>query len=158
MNIIKAHIHSTVVWVISGIILMMACGLVHADTCQIIRIEQGRGGSGARLEIIPEKLSVPVGTCTVWINWVMSQEVRVSFRENAKQCIASTISASGFKEEELNDGESCYITDSLPRGKTASLVWNKPGVYKYTLEAPQSTVQGGVGLSGVMSEGVIEVK
>ena len=72
----------------------------------------------------------------MWINWVTDKEVRVSFRENAKQCIMSSEASTGFDELDIKPGESCYISETLPRGKTASLVWTKPGIYKYHLEAP----------------------
>jgi len=127
-----------------------------ADQCQIIRIEEGKGAGGSRIEIFPEEITVPVGTCTVWINWVSDKDVRVSFRENAKACMLSTEASQGFKELDLKPGESCYISEKLPRGKTASLVWTKPGTYKYHLEAPRSSQEGYSG--DIIAEGVIEVK
>ena len=159
MKIKKIHFKSTAALLFAGILVLFAISLVHADTCQIIRIDESRGGNGPRLEINPEKITVPVGTCTVWINWATGKDVQVSFRENAKACVESTGPVSEFKFEELKSGESCFISVTLPRGKTASLVWNKPGVYKYTLEAaPIAAVQGGLGITKILSEGVIEVK
>ena len=137
---------------------LLGSSLVYAeDMCQIIRIQEGKGAGGSRIEIFPEKITVSVGTCTVWINWINEKEVRVSFRENAKQCILSTEASTGFEELELKTGESCYISEKLPRGKTASLVWTKPGSYKYNLEAPGSSSQKGY-IGKIMAEGVIEVK
>ena len=109
-------------------------------------------------EIIPEKITVAVGTCTVWINWVTGREVRVSFRENAKQCTLSTEASTGFDELELKSGESCYISETLPRGKTASLVWTKPGTYKYNLEALRKATTLGAYSGDIIAKGVIEVK
>jgi hypothetical protein len=48
----------------------------------------------------------------------------------------------------------------LPRGKTASVTFKKPGVFKYILEIPDKRIQGYPGgYSGtIMAEGLIEVK
>ena len=139
--------------------LLLGSSLVYAaDTCQMIRIQEGKGAGGTRIEIFPEKVTVPVGTCTVWINWVMDREVRVSFRENAKQCKLSADAATGFKELELESGESCYYSDKLSRGKTASITWAKPGTFKYQLESPGSKSQA-EGYSGdILAEVVIKVE
>jgi len=157
MNIRKLSFKTTTVFfLVSAALLFATCMVYAGDRCQIIRIETGKGGGGSRLEIFPSKVTVPVGTCTVWINYVQRKEVQVSFRENAKQCILSTEAPTGFEEFKLKTGESCYISETLPRGKTASLVWSKPGIFKYILEAPGST--SGDGYSGnIMAEGVIEV-
>jgi hypothetical protein len=158
MNIKKLCFKTTAALFLVSAVLMLGNSLVYAaDKCQIIRIQEGKGAGGTRLEISPERITVPVGTCTVWINWVMGREVRVSFRENAKQCIMSSEAATGFEELEIKPGETCYISETLPRGKTVSLVWTEPGSYKYSLEAPGSSTQEGY--SGtVIAEGVIEVK
>jgi hypothetical protein len=145
---------------VSAVLMLVSSPLQAADLCQVIRIEQEKGSGGTRLEIYPEKITVPVGTCTVWINWAAKQEVKVSFQENAKQCIISTEASTGFQELELKDGETCYVSESLPKGRTASLVWKKPGVYKYTLELGTPKM-GGVhgGYTGIVkAQGVIEVK
>ena len=86
------------------------------------------------------------------------EEVQVSFRENAKQCILSTESPSGFQEVKLKAGESCYVSDSLPRGKTASLYWKEPGVFKYTLEYARPASRGHLGGTKRPAVGVIEIK
>jgi len=106
-----------------------------------------KGAAESRLTITPEKITVPPDTCVVWVNWVQGDRVSVSFRENVKQCVASNASPTGFI---LNEGETCYITEFLTRGKTASMYFNKPGVYKYTLELD--------GKPTVQKQGVIEVK
>ena len=141
-------------------ILLLGSSLVYAgEACQIIRIDEGKGPGGSRIEIMPSKITVPVGTCTVWINWIQGRDVRVSFREDAKQCMLSTDSPQGFEELKLKDNESCYISETLPRGKTASLHWTKPGTYKYVLEASGSKGLASTGYSGdILAEGVIEVK
>jgi hypothetical protein len=144
-------------FLVSAVLFLGSSIVSAAEKCQIIRIQEGKGAGGTRLEIFPEKITVPVGTCTVWINWINDRDVRVSFRENAKQCILSTEASTGFEELGLTSGESCYISEKLPRGKTASLVWTKPGIYKYNLEYPGSTSQEGY-FGNIMAEGVIEVK
>ena len=160
MNIKKSSFKTTIVLFLVSAALLLSTGMVYAeDTCQIIRIVQGKGAGGSRLEIAPAKATVPVGACTVWINWVQDREVQVSFRENAKECMLSSDSPQGFEELKLEDNESCYISEKLPRGKTASLHWAKPGTYKYVLQAPGSKGMSGTGYSGdILAEGVIEVK
>ncbi|MBW2370666.1 MAG: hypothetical protein JRH15_22570 [Deltaproteobacteria bacterium] len=139
-------------------ILTLGASSVHADMCQIIRIEHTKGGGSSRLEVFPSKITVPVGTCTVWVNWVAREEVQVSFRENAKQCMLASESPTGFSEMQLKAGESCYISESLPRGKTASLFWNKPGVYKYNLEISNPRSSGSGRNGKLLTQGVIEVQ
>lgn len=161
MNLRKMSFRTTAVLFLVSAALLLSTGMVYAgDKCQLIRIEMGKGGAGSRLEIFPQKITVPVGACTVWINFVQRREVQVSFRENAKQCMLSTEASQGFDMSEVKPGESCYISEKLPRGKTASLVWKNPGIYKYTLEAPAAAVGSPVKLHGgdIMAEGVIEVK
>ena len=140
--------------------LLITSSLVCADKCQIIRIGQTKGGGSARIEICPNKVTVPAGTCTVWLNCVTDEELNVSFQENAKQYIISTDSSIWPQENELKAGESCYIVDSLPLGRSASRYWRNPGVYKYTLEYADS-IDGGLGQATCVKRaaiGVIEVK
>ena len=141
-----------------GIVFLVCSPIVYAgDSCQFIRIQKDKAGGGSRISLIPEKITVPVGTCTVWINFVREGAVRVSFREKAKQCMLSTEAQTGFSEFTLKTGESCYISETLSLGKTASLYWSKPGIYKYTIEAP---AERGTAHSAknIMAEGAIEVK
>ena len=150
-----------IVWVLSiACVFVFLCNCIAAaEMCQIIRIDQTKGGGADRIELFPEKITVPVGTCTVWINWIKDEEIHVSFRENAKQCILSTEAPSGFEEQKLKSGESCYISEKLSRGRSASLVWSKPGTYKYTLEYADKG--SGAVLTGNVKRdaiGIIEVK
>lgn len=121
-------------FILIGVTILLFSSQSFAGECKLINIQSGSSGSGTKVELFPEKLTIPVGTCTVWINWVAKGEVKVSFRENAKACILSTASPTGFEEKMLKPGESCFVTEILPLGKTASLVWKEPGVYKYTIE------------------------
>jgi len=156
MNIKKLRFKTTAILLLVGAALLLGGSLVYAaDMCQIIRVKEGMGGT--RLEIFPEKITVPVGTCTVWINWVTDREIRIAFTENAKQCKLSTDAATGFKELDLKVGESCYYSGRLSRGKTASVVWKQPGTYKYQLEAGSRKSTGGF-VGEITAEGVIEVK
>jgi hypothetical protein len=132
------------------------CG---ANMCQLISIESEKGAGSEKLIVYPEKITVPVGSCTVWMNWVVKGDVYVSFRENAKKCVDSSASPSGFNLQNLKDGESCYLSDKLSRGKTASLFWKQPGTFKYTIELKDSgkdPSQGGEGAP--IATGTIEVK
>ena len=154
----KLRFKTTAALLLVGAFLLFCGSLAYAgDRCQIIRVEEMKGAGQHRIDIFPSRITVPVGTCTVWINFMKAGDVHVSFRENAKQCIMSSGAATGFEELEIKPDETCYISEKLPRGKTASLVWTKPGIYKYTLEAPRKRAQ--VGYSGnTITEGVIEVK
>ncbi len=156
---IKRFLVATGTLLLGSFFLIMGSNLAFsADMCQIIRIEKATGGaSGTRIEIIPEKITVPVGSCTVWVNWIVVGEVQVSFRENAKACVLSTESPSGFHEEQLKVGESCYLTEPLARGRSASLYWTKPGVYKYTIELV-GTSKGEAINPRPEAVGIIEVK
>ena len=142
--------------------ILLCNSISHAQMCQVIRIDQTAGGISERIEIFPEKITVPVGTCTVWVNWIENEEVYVSFRENAEPCSLSTEAPSGFEELNLKSGETCYMSDKLSRGRSASLVWKKPGVYKYTLEyADQSSDASVTVTTGSVKRaavGIIEVK
>lgn len=137
--------------------LLLGSSLVNSKMCQIIRIEDEKGSGGTRLTISPEKITVPVGTCTVWMNWVTKGDINVSFRENAKECVAASESATEFDLIELKAGEFCYIADKLSRGKTSSLYWKTPGVYKYTIEMTE-TGKDSIYTGKPMATGVIEVK
>ena len=156
MNIKKLRFKTTAILLLVGAALLLGGSLVYAaDMCQIIRVKEGIGAGGTRLEIFPEKITVPVGTCTVWINWVTDREIRIAFTENAKQCKLSTDAATGFKDLDLKEGEACYYSERLGRGKTASVVWTQPGIYKYKLEAANPSE----GFAGAITvDGVIEVK
>jgi outer membrane protein OmpA-like peptidoglycan-associated protein len=158
MNIKKLGFKTTAVLFLVSATFLLGSSLIYAaDMCQIIRIQEGKGAGGTRLEIFPDKITVDVGTCTVWINWVTDRDVHVSFRENAKQCVLATDVSAGFQEVELKPGESCYYSDKLSRGKTASITWGEPGTFKYQLEAPGSS--SGEGYAGnILATGVITVK
>lgn len=157
MNIRKLSFKTTTVLFLLGSALLLGSSMVYAGgSCQIIRITKDKAGGGSSILINPKKARVSVGTCTVWINFIRQGDVHVSFRENAKQCMVSTDEATGFSEMKLETGESCYVSEKLGRGKTASVVWSTPGTYKYTLETPAMT--GTTFYAGdIQAEGVIEV-
>ena len=139
--------------------LLLGSNLIGAKMCQVIRIEDEKGSGGTRLNVIPEKITVPVGSCTVWMNWVTKRDINISFRENAKECIAASESPSGFNLVDLKAGESCYVAEKLSRGKTASLYWKKPGTYKYTIEMTESgSGSDSIYVGKPIASGVIEVK
>ena len=141
-------------FLLSTVFVLSTCMVYAGDNCQLINIRKEKAGGGSIIRVVPEKVTVPVGTCTVWINFVRDGKVHVSFRENAKQCILSTNAPTGFKQLELETGETCYDSGALSFGKTASLYWTQPGKYKYTLETPKGKNYGG----NTMVEGIIEVK
>ena len=155
MDIRKLGFKTTMIsFLVSAALMLSTCMVYARDSCQLIKISKEKAGGGSSVQIFPEKVTVPVGTCTVWINFVKDTEVRVGFRENAKQCILSSGASTGFVELELKIGEVCYLSETFPHGNTASIFWSKPGIYKYTLETPMGKDYEG----NIIAEGVIEVK
>jgi len=155
MDIRKLGFKTTMIsFLVSAALMLSTCIVYAGDSCQIIKIRKEKAGGGSSVQVIPEKITVPVGTCTVWVNFIQDGKVQVSFRENAKQCILSTDAATGFKEIKLTTGETCYFSETLPYGKTASVVWSNPGIYKYTIETPKGKNYGG----DIIANAVIEVK
>ena len=59
MNIKKLRFKTTFVLFLVSASLLLGSSLVYAeDTCQIIRIQEGKGAGGTRIEIFPEKITV----------------------------------------------------------------------------------------------------
>ena len=81
------------------------------------------------VDVKPQYLTVPPGSCVVFVNWVRVDEIMVSFKEG-KTCADVTQAPSGFSF----DDEGCYVTDYLPMGKTSSLRFMEPGVYRYDIK------------------------
>jgi len=155
----KLRFKTKAVLFLASAALLLGSSLVYAaDDCRIIRIKKDIGSGITRIQIVPEKLTVSVGTCTVWINRVMDREVRIGFKENAKQCRLSTDAHTGFKELDLKAGESCYYSERMPRGKTSSVVWTQPGIFKYQIETSSNQTAGQGFVGEIEAEGVIEVK
>ncbi len=147
MNMKKFFITSMGILVMFSVVLFLVQGLVFAETCQIVKITAEKTGSVSRIVVTPDKITVPPDSCVVFMNWVRKDKVRVSFRDNVKECKLTADTSAGFG---LAVGEECYLTDYLTRGKTASMYFANPGVYKYTLDME--------GQPSVKTEGVIEVK
>lgn len=157
----KTCVYRMGIFLLACVFLMMGSAQVFAENCQIIRVDDarsalktstvsGRSLEGVKLRVFPEKVSVPVGTCTIWINWLDAGDIQVSFVEGTKACV---FSAEGFVQKEVKPGESCYIAEKVGKGRTASLTWEKPGEYTYTVEAVGPTM----GKEKPMVEGVVEV-
>ena len=157
MNIRMLSFKATMVLFLASAALMLSTHMVYAgDTCQLIKIQGKISEGNSSIQVFPEKVTVPVGTCTVWVNFVPYAGVRIIFRENAKECLLSTAAATGFQESELKTAETCNVTGTLVRGQTASLVWSKSGIYKYTVE--NSSARGKDYVGEISVEGIIEVK
>ena len=59
MNIKKLGFKTTAVLFLLSAALLLGVALVYAaDICQIIRIQEGKGAGGTRLEIFPKKVTV----------------------------------------------------------------------------------------------------
>ena len=155
MNIRKLSFKTTAVLFLLGAALLLGSSMVYAEaSCQIIKITNDKAGGDSSVQIIPEKVTVPVGTCTIWVNFDPHAGVRIRFQENAKECLLSTWAPTGFQESELKTNEVCNISNMLGRGQTGSLVWTKPGIFKYTIETLSLKDNGYV----KSAEGIIEVK
>ena len=159
----KVSVFKKSIFLLTCVFLVMGSSIAFAEKCQIIRVDDaskvykgtttsaGTSIEGIKLEVFPEKITVPVGTCTIWINWMDQGAINVSFTEDVKACV---FSASGFIQKEIKAGEVCYLAESVGKGRTVSLTWEKPGVYNYTVEFVGPTI----GKKKPMTEGVIEVK
>lgn len=143
-------------FLVSATLMLSTCMVYAGDLCQVIELKDEVVAGVPSVQISPDKITVPVGTCTVWINFVRYAVVQVAFRENAKECVLSTEAATGFQEQQLKTPEVCNISNVLGRGQTASLLWSKPGIYKYTIET--QVPKGKDSFENISVEGVIEVK
>ena len=131
--------------------------VVFAEECQLIQLNLEKAGAGSQINIAPKSITVPVGTCTVWVNFIKDNEVSVSFREKAKACQSSTESTKEFGLTELKPGESCFLSRPLALGSSTSLIWSQPGEYKYTIQYASKLPKGQI-LGDVLAEGVIVVE
>ena len=103
-----------------------------AEECYFVKVFGE--GAPATVRIEPDLLSISKGHCVVWINWARSIEVTVKFQEG-KRCADATKAPAGFRMDQMN----CYITDHIPLGGTASLMFSAEGTFDYEVEAPFAT-------------------
>ena len=103
-----------------------------AEDCRIVKISGI--GSPVSVRIEPETLSIPKGTCVVWVNWARATEVKIKFKDGNK-CVDATQSPVGFRMDAMN----CYVTDHVPLGATSSLMFNKEGTFDYEVGAAFAT-------------------
>jgi hypothetical protein len=145
-----------------GFILVCVMGFfftttAFGSTCQVITIGQTKSTRTPAMDVIPEKITVPVGGCTVWNNSIRDQAVTVSFREKAKPCEQAAGAPAGFfLDMKGGKEEACYMTEPMPHGKTTSITWDEPGVYKYTIEMAGTNPDVSKGKK--LAYGIIEVK
>lgn len=142
-----------------ALMVLISQSIVSAQECQVIRIEQEKGGAGLKLSLVPDKVSIPKGSCVVWINWVPKQEVKVMFKDDGKKCADNTEAHVGFK---MKMPENCFLADLIPLGGTSSLRFEEAGTFKYQVVVPgeQMAHDGplAVGFGPVMGEGQIIVQ
>jgi hypothetical protein len=131
--------------------------VVFAEECQLIQLSMEKQGAGSLVNIAPKSVTVPVGTCTVWVNFIKGSEVTVSFREKAKACMESTASQKEFGLFDIKPGESCFLSQPIGLGSTTSLIWSTPGEYKYTIQYVSKIPKEQL-LGDVLGEGVIIVE
>ncbi len=110
-------------------------GIVNAaekedDKCFIVSLRGDASGKTEQvISINPQYVTVPKGSCVVWINWVRGPEISTSFKEG-KICDDNTASPVGYR---LTPGTGCYVTDYLTEGGTSSLRFMETGDYKYDI-------------------------
>ncbi len=143
---------------ITSFVVFMGSPVFAQGQCQVIRIDKSGGGAGAEAELSPKSATVSVGTCTVWVNFYRNMDVQVTFHDG-RACEEATVGASSFQIFNMPAGEVCYASKSLILGKSASLVWEKPGEYEYTITATsRQSTEAQEPIGPVMTEGVVIVK
>jgi hypothetical protein len=129
-------------------LLMVTCiailfsSMAFAQECELITIRQEGSGDNMNIKLSPRNITLPVGTCTVWVNFAKDADIEISFQEGAKKCVEGSTSASGFGLTNLKTGESCYVSKDLAYGKTSSIFWTKPGEYIYTIKYTPKVPEG----------------
>jgi hypothetical protein len=112
------------------VVFLSAGETIDAQSCRIVRISGGAGVQVTDINIEPQSLMIPKGTCVVWFNRAKAQEVKVVFEEG-KTCQNLTDAPVGFKIDAAKD---CYVTDYISFGGTSSLRFVEEGTFKYTVE------------------------
>ena len=108
------------------------------EQCSIIPFEAANGLLNKTVELSP-------GDCVVWLNWTGSaaqqqnSQIIISFDEGQK-CIEATVPSGVFT---LEPASKCFISQALGYGQTVSLVFNKPGTYKYHIKSTVGPEQTG---------------
>lgn len=135
MNSIMMGIKKTSLLLLVAAVVIGFGRPAHAQWCQVIKISKGGEDIKTGIYPIPESVTVPLETFTVWVNLVDDMKVKVSFPESAKTCMEAAQLENGFGVFDLGEGESYYISEELNLGESAGLVWKETGEYTYTLEA-----------------------
>jgi hypothetical protein len=133
---------------------LLNLGTATAQHCQIIKIAKETHDDSSRIWLYPSEVTVPKGSCVIWMNWVEKEKVSITFQKDANTCIMATESPSGFTA-----AGGCYFTDFLCYGKTVSLHFKEPGTFTYQLEIPSEKKGAEWGYHGkIIREGTIVVK
>lgn len=109
----------------------------YGQECRIVRILD-EGAESGRLNIEPESMWIPKGTCVIWVNWTNGYEVNVSFAEG-KRCEDITESPVGF----TISAQNCYVASAIPVGGTSSLRFMEAGQYEYEISGKERVAQKG---------------
>ncbi|MBI5582822.1 MAG: hypothetical protein HY892_03265 [Deltaproteobacteria bacterium] len=120
------------------------------ETCMIVKLWD-------RDKIEPLNVSINQGDCLVWVNFSrptstakVPGDAMIVFPD-ATKCIINEVKASvGFKMEKATD---CFVAGWIRPGETASLVFAKPGTYKYKIK-----FKFGKDVRDVAGEGTVVVK
>ncbi len=133
MRMLKALMRIAVLTSILIMTVFLLCpATIEAEECYVVKIFGE--GSPVSVRIEPDIVSISKDNCVVWINWARTTEVDVKFREG-KKCSDATKSPVGFRMDAMN----CYVTDRIPLGGTASLLFSGDGTFDYEVEAPFAT-------------------
>jgi len=126
-----------VVFVLTMVIFLEIPASVGAQNCFTVKIWD-------RDKIESLALSINKNDCVVWVNFstpspgssgelsgTAPSDVLVSFPE-ATTCVINEVKAPvGFK---MDVATNCFVAGWLRPGETSSLVFTKPGTYKYNIE------------------------
>ena len=126
--------------------ILMAADKDTGKRCQIVRLLSNAG-------IDPPVLKINKGDCVVWLNQSWGWDFKIVFKEG-KKCQDMTKAPVGFKM----NWKSCYVTDYLDYGRTASLLFDQPGTFDYQIEVTAPTPGVEITKAGFQKFGTIEVK
>jgi len=137
MNILKRLTKVTAVTsMVVMAIFLLSPAAIEAEECYVIKVFGE--GSPPSVRIEPDLISISKGNCVVWINWARATEVTVKFQEG-KRCAEATKAPMGFRMDAMN----CFVTDHIPLGGTASLMFSAEGTFDYEVETPFATPKRG---------------
>jgi hypothetical protein len=110
-------------------IMLLAQDIGIAQDCRIIRVHGGITLGQSEYRVEPETVIASKGTCVIWFNRAVANEIKIVFKEG-KRCASMSEAPVGFSL----DHEQCFVTTWVPFGGTASLKFTQAGTFDYTVE------------------------